>query len=328
MHVTWTDRLDPGDAARYDAFVLGSPGGHPFQTRTWATVAGSDPRVALSYVLIETQGRLVGCALVSRPRIPIIPLPWAWIDRGPVVHDAGDLPACLDALERAARGERLLRLRVMPYWAGDDAERAERALAACGYKDVQRADGPHARTLRLALPAGGDDPLRGKASAQIRWRVRQAERAGAEARHGMAGDWGRVRALHASLMERQGKRGRPEGWWRQLEAFVADDTRGAMFVCIHETRLVAACVVIRHGPVATYAWGASVDDRLAFTKAVLPLVAAVRWAAKAGCNVFDLGGIPLPGDHDPKRNSIALLKRDFGGTPLPLAREHARWLVC
>jgi hypothetical protein len=128
-------------------------------------------------------------------------------------------------------------------------------------------------------------------------------------------------------MERQGKRSRSEAWWRCLEEFVANDARGKTFVCVHDASLVAACVVTRHGPAGTYAWGASVEDRLPFTKAVLPLVAAVRWAKDAGCEVFDMGGIPLLLDADPKRNAIAILKRDFGGTPTALTREHARWLA-
>jgi hypothetical protein len=215
----------------------------------------------------------------------------------------------------------------MPYWADDQAALADRALSAGGYGDVQRADGPHARTLRIQLTAAGGDPLAGKALAAVRTRVRQAERAGAGARRGVPGDWSGVRRMHLSLMERQGKRSRSEAWWRRVEDFVADDARGAMFVCVHEARLVAACIVIRHGPVATYAWGASVEQKLPFTKAVLPLVAAVRWAREAGCEVFDLGGIPVLGDADPKRNAIAILKGDFGGSPTPLAHEHARWLV-
>jgi hypothetical protein len=324
MDVTWNARLDPGDATRYDAFVLGSPGGHAFQTLAWAAVAASDPRLTLSCVLLERDGRLVGSALVSRPRVLGVPLPWAWVDRGPVVADVDELPACLEALGRAALRRGVVRLGVMPYWAGEQASHAERLLAAARYRVVQRADGPHARTLRIGLTAAGSDPMDHGA---VRSRVRQAERAGALARPGAAADWATIRGMHLSLMERQGKRSRSEAWWRRLEEFVDSGTRGAMFVCVHDARLVAACVLTRHGPVATYAWGASVEDRLPFTKAVLPLVMAVRWAKDAGCEVFDLGGVPLLGDADPKRNAIAILKRDFGGTPTPLTREHARWLL-
>ncbi len=55
------------------------------------------------------------------------------------------------------------------------------------------------------------------------------------------------------------------------------------------------------------------------------LVAAVAWAQRIGCD-FDLGGVPMTGDTDEKRLSIAQFKRDFSRERLDLIGEHARWL--
>jgi hypothetical protein len=57
----------------------------------------------------------------------------------------------------------------------------------------------------------------------------------------------------------------------------------------------------------------------------LPMMEAVRWGRDNGCRVFDMGGIPMDGDTDEKRASIAQFKFDFAKTRVPLVRAHARW---
>ena len=56
------------------------------------------------------------------------------------------------------------------------------------------------------------------------------------------------------------------------------------------------------------------------------LVAAVDWARGLGCD-FDLGGVPMAGDTDEKRLSIAQFKRDFSKTRIELIGQYARWLI-
>jgi lipid II:glycine glycyltransferase (peptidoglycan interpeptide bridge formation enzyme) len=89
---------------------------------------------------------------------------------------------------------------------------------------------------------------------------------------------------------------------------------------------VAAALVIRHGRLVTYAFGASHPAPSRFSKMVPSLVAAIRWCRDLGCD-FDLGGIPMEGDSDPKRASIAQFKRDFAETRVTLVSQHARWLL-
>jgi lipid II:glycine glycyltransferase (peptidoglycan interpeptide bridge formation enzyme) len=51
----------------------------------------------------------------------------------------------------------------------------------------------------------------------------------------------------------------------------------------------------------------------------------MRWARDAGCARFDLGGVPLEDDRDPKRNAIARFKHVFDPERVRLVREHAGW---
>lgn len=327
MRASWTARLGAEDAAAYDAFVAKSPSGHAFQTRAWAPVLGAGTFSSARWVLVRDGARLVGTALLSRPCALGLPLPWARIERGPVVGDPAVLGACLRAIERAALARGVSRLNVMPYWTNDQAELAERELALHGYGDVQTAAGAHARTLRVSLRGDVSSVMAGAPLGQARWRHGQAQRAGATARSGTRADWPTLRRMHVALMREQGRRSRSDSWWEALQAFASDDGRGSLFVSEHEGRVVSACVCLRHEGLVTYTWGASVRDHLPFTKAIPALVAAVRWAHGLGCDAFDLGGIPLAGDIDPKRTAIAKPKYDFSREPVRLVREHARWLV-
>jgi hypothetical protein len=326
MDVTLTPRLEGPEAAVFDAFVLASPAGHPSQTRAWVDVARAAAHVATTFAVVRDGARVAGTALMLRPRIAGVGLPWAWIDRGPVVERVDDVGAVSRAIARAARKRGVARLRVMPYWADEDALRAEQELRASGFRDVQRADGAHASTLRIAIGGKSEAELfAGKSKEQVRWRAKQADKAGARARRGTHDDWTQLRALHGAMMTAQGKRDRSRAWWEAVERFPGDDARGAMFACDFGGRVVAACVVLRHGARATYAWGASVPDKLPFSKAIPSLVAAIRWARDVGCTTFDLGGIPLEEDRDPKRNAIATFKFDFDKKRVRLVREHGGW---
>src|SRR5580693_1018011 len=117
MHVTWDDDWSGGDAADYDALVLGSPAGHPAQTRAWAEVAGAGALVSTRCALVRDGGEVVGAALVQRPSWGGLRLPWARVERGPVVGDVAVLADVTRALRRALRRRGVGRLRVMPYWA-------------------------------------------------------------------------------------------------------------------------------------------------------------------------------------------------------------------
>jgi hypothetical protein len=314
------------DAQEYEAFLLESPSGHAAQSIAWARVARAGANVAARFYMVRSTERLIGVALMLRPIIAGVAFPWAWIERGPVVARVCDLVPATQAIARAALARGVLRMRVMPYWADKEARQAEEQLRTVGFRDAHRKDGAHACTLRMDIGGKTDAEIfAGADRGQIRWRARQAERAGARARRGSHDDWTQLRAMHRRLMESQGRTARSATWWGAVERFVVKEGGGALFVCDFDARVVSAGVVLRHGPCATYAWGASVEDKLPFSKAIPPLIAAIRWARDIGCTSFDLGGIPAEDDRDRKRNAIAMFKFDFDRRRVPLVREHAAW---
>jgi lipid II:glycine glycyltransferase (peptidoglycan interpeptide bridge formation enzyme) len=334
MEVTWKSSLSEAEGREYDAFVLASPAGHHAQTRAWADVARAGGNVKARFALVRepagpsAPGALVGAAMILRACAAGVVLPWAWIERGPVVANVEQVAPVTTAIASAARRRGVAHLGVMPYWTRDAAVLAEQWLHGIGFRDVQQPDGAHVCTLRIAVGGLNDAQLfAGKSKEQVRWRAKQAEKAGARARRGTREDWSTLRALHGAMMRAQGKRESSPAWWAAVQRLAADDSRGSLHVCDHDGRVVAGCVVLRHGPLATYAWGASVADKLPFSKAIPSLVASIRWARDVGCATFDLGGIPAESDTDAKRNAIATFKLDFDKERVRLVHRHARWLV-
>jgi lipid II:glycine glycyltransferase (peptidoglycan interpeptide bridge formation enzyme) len=192
---------------------------------------------------------------------------------------------------------------------------------------VQELDGAHASTLRVDVGGKDDDAiLAGSERKKLRYELKNAEKAGARVRRGGAEDVAILARLDAELAAAQGRHERG-AWFAAIAEYLREDpARGALLVCEHEGTAVSAVLVLRHATTAVYCAGASVVAQRPFSKTALPLVEAARWARDAGCATFDLGGVPLEGDDDPKRAAIAQFKRDFSKTPVQLVREHARWL--
>jgi len=328
LDTVWSSKLSATDGEAYDSFVATAGGGHYSQTRPWANVATAAKPFVHSYFLARRNGRVVGAALILRTQaFGVMALPFAQIERGPVCDDPAQLPDVLKALLYQARHHGILRLSVMPYWAGEAKLQVERILGQNGFVDRQTFGGRHARSLRLDLSAlSVDDPFAGSTLSRIRHEIRRAERAGATARRGQKPDLNAFREMHEQLLRLEGKQPPAAAWYEALaEHFLSCEERGAMFVCEHQGNVVAAVFVARHGALATYVMGASSGQELRFPKMILPMAATITWAKANGVECLDLGGIPMEGDVDAKRASIADFKRSISRTEVAFVHEHVRW---
>jgi lipid II:glycine glycyltransferase (peptidoglycan interpeptide bridge formation enzyme) len=212
----------------------------------------------------------------------------------------------------------------MPYWAGSEGERAERLLRDDGWGDVQTFASAHASTLRIDLTRTDEELLMGKDAAQLRSNLKRAERDGATARIASAQEIDGFERLFGEVMRGQGHKTKPPEWFKAL-ARVIDTDRASLHVCEHAGELVGASYVTVHGTMATLAYAATTSRPRSFSKLVLALRSAIRWARAHGCTCFDMGGIPMEGDTDQKRRQIATFKFMWGSTPIRLVHEHARW---
>jgi peptidoglycan pentaglycine glycine transferase (the first glycine) len=326
MDVTLRASLSAHDAEDFDRFATEARGGHYTQTRRWADVAIAGRPLRARYFLARDGGKVVGSGVLLQPRAAFIGAPVLRLERGPVCDDPERVGEVARALCRAARLRGIGRVQVMPYWADGDVEPVERALRDVRFRSVQELDGAHACTLRLAIGGKKDaDILAGGERRKLRSELKQAEQKGARVRVGGAADVATFARLHADLMGRQGKGTKPDAFYDRLAERVGADGPASLFLCEHEGEAVAAVLVVRHAKQTTFVMGASDASRRPFTKMAPALMAAIRAARDAGCEVFDLGGVPMPEDQDEKRVNIARFKFDFASTSVKLVGEHARW---
>lgn len=336
-HTTWqttspsltslfSHRLSVDDAADYDAFVASAPSGHYSQTRSWTPVAVASKPVTPYYFLLRKDGHVIGAALVLRARLGGLPLPIAQVERGPVCQRKEDLPEVLDALKACTLRHGIARLSVMPYWT-EEPRVIDSWLEREGFADHQSFAGRHARSLRIDLAEiAVAEPFAAPSLAKVRQAIRRAERAGASARQAQPSDLVAFRRMHEELLRLSGKSLPGEAWYAALaDYFFAPASQGAVFVSEFEGEIIAAVLIPRHDGLATYAMGASSGRNFKFPKMILPLAHAIVWAKQVGARSFDLGGIPLEGDTDPKRASIAEFKYGFSHTEISLVHEHVRW---
>ena len=127
-------------------------------------------------------------------------------------------------------------------------------------------------------------------------------------------------------MTQQGLHAKSDVWFDALRTldFGTNGSVG-LFFTEHAGETVAGALTIRHGRLVTLYLAASSREPRKYSKMVTCLVAAIDWARRIGCD-FDLGGVPMAGDTDEKRLSIAQFKREFATTRFDLIGEHARWL--
>ena len=313
------------DSRDYDAFVASAHSSHYSQTRAWAPVTAASKPVTPYYFLQRKNGRVIGAALVLRGRLGALPLPLAQVERGPVCQHKEDLPDVLEALKACTLRHGIARLSVMPYWS-EEPRGVDGLLESHGFANHQSFAGRHARSLRMDLAEiAQEEPFAAPALSKVRHEVRRAERAGVVVRRAERGDVAAFRTMHDAL-QRQGDKPVPSDiWYDAVADYFFAENAAAGFVCDAEGQAISVVFVICHGGVATYVLGASSNVLTRFPKMVLPMAQAVLWAKASGAHTFDLGGIPLEGDTDPKRVSIAKFKYGFSHTEVSLVHEHVRW---
>lgn len=338
--------LDDTSRATWDARMVHGPGGHVYQSTTWAAqrarrgwqprfVRLDDDRGAL--VLVRPN-RWVGGASAYVPRGPI-----AAPDDDPSVISAR-LAGLADHL--AAGGVDVVASDAeIP--AGDGT--LHRALQGIGFRAIPEIQ-PSRHRISLALPPGMDDAAaRSGVSKSTRQRIDAAERSGIVIRrHDQAG-WdgdhplfdGPDRPLDtvlgdfATLLEgtgqRRGFRFGPRDmfidWWRAAHAtglVVHLEARD-------DGEVLGGLLLYRHGDRLTTVHSADAPGVRERHPGVMHLLRwrAIQLAIREGRQEMDLGGVDVGPEHrEPRRgDEMAGLyehKRSFGATWVELVGAHER----
>lgn len=327
LSIVLRSRLSPEDEAAYDTFVATARGASFAQLRDYARLATSDRPFRASFFLARDGARVVGAALVLRSRLGLVPLPFAQVERGPVVDDLAALPEVLAALRRALYVRGIARLAVMPYFAGDDVAAVETALAAQRFTPVDDPAGAHVRTLRMPISAKAEaDVYAGSHRKTLRYELKHAKKLGVTSERVRGAATSSMIELWNETMRAQGKNQRSHAFTRALADVTASSERIACFVARDAERPLGGVIVVRTDRRLHLVHGATSGVRRPFSKMSPPLEAAITWAREHGVPELDLGGIPRDGDTDAKRAAIADFKFGFSKDEVRLVREHVRWL--
>jgi hypothetical protein len=244
---------------------------------------GREPR----RFLVEDAGGRIACGVqASTRRFSGMPLFTAAL-RGPVALAGGREAIAaepLAAVVRALRRPWPHALVVAPEIP--DGAQATAALRACGLRRVMTP------AASAEVPLAGDAAaLRARLAGKWRNRLAKAEASGLRvdiARGGASLSW--LAGAHGRAMKARGFRGLPADFVVDL---AAASVRRDVFLCVAETRrsTVAAALVLRHGPSATYVAAAAEPEGRAVHAGTLLAWRGLLALQEAGATRADLGQV-------------------------------------
>lgn len=336
------------DEDAYWDYLGSSPHAGYQQSPQWGRARSGDwdPELVGWY---DTDGRLVGVALLRSRSLPVLGRRFAMMAQGPVIDwEHGDLPDLLGALETYARGHGIFALVVVPSLAlrawGPAAikaaladpevtqwsqvtsgredpvgHRAVQALAAAGWHRLPQ-DGMLDASQPLFtfwIPLGGrteDEVLAGMTRA---WRknIRKAEREGVVVLEGTREDLPTVQRLYAETAARQGFSAQPLEYFESMWDALADDQPGTfhLHLALHEGEVLAANGTARAGGRAQGVFAARGDLRRQLKAANALYAEIIRRAIEEGADQLDIGGVAETLEADGAEAGLLVFKADMGG---------------
>lgn len=309
---------DP-EALEWDRFLATAPGGDHVQSSGWGQVkrfAGMTP----IRVVTRQDGQIVAGAQILTRSVPLLGRV-GYVPLGPVCleYTPALAAAAVEQLRRAMSQHRLRALIVQPPDGGDAVVSQ---LKAAGALPSPIEVAPSA-TLRARLDPDLD-ALFDRMRSSVRRNVRQTERANVSVRELGLDEVETFHRLHSTTAERQGFEPMPLQHLRDLMNTLGPTGGARIFVAELDGRPMASALLTCFGSTLNYKLPGSEPAGKLRPGDVLHWQ-IMRWAALAGFDTYDLGGVPRryaldllegrePGDY-PERGS-ADFKRGFGGEPV------------
>lgn len=263
--------------------ALRTLGGHLLQSWRWGEfkslhgwkaeriAVGPDAPSAIAQILFKKRG----------------PITVGYIPRGPAFRegDATSLREVLEAADRVCRRHRAIYLivesdRHLPFKGTFKSERFVR-----GPEHIQPG-----RTVKVRLMP--DNELLTQMHQKTRYSVRLAQRRGVVVESGASVSDG-ISHFYELLLDTAGRNEFGIHSARYYEDFLKVFGDNALLLLANvEGDWAAALIAARFGDEAIYMYGASSTEHRAHGAAFLLQFDAMRWAREAGCQWYDLWGIP------------------------------------
>ena len=246
------------------------------------------------------------------------------IQRGPVFRDPTDLSRYLPRMVEALKDLGACTLLVNPRWEDDDADRVETILCEHGFAALPHHQQPmHTTTALIDLTRSEDEILAGF-KGSCRRQIRNGERKGLQVRHAeMADDVVRFDTLYQKFAAAKnlGTSGRPPVV-AQVE--LVKRLGGVFLLAELGEQLVGGFIVLREHKRAFWSILAS-DPDVNLPRGFNLMWAAMREMKLAGCETFDMAGLPdlrdEPADDESAKNRERF-KMGFVPRRVRLVRTH------
>ena len=307
------------DREQWDAFLTSQPRGHLLQSFEWGEL--NKYLGARVYRLGALQnGRLIGALSLTVSPVPVtVPgLRWNWLygSRGPTVEapDSPALPALIESVQKIARAERAVVLRLEPNIADDDPQ--EQAWIDAYHRLGSRTN-PNAvhgrRSWVLDIRPDADKLL---ADFKMTWRqnVRVAERKGVIIRETTSdADFDAYYDLLKLTSERDAFFIHQKDYHREILRHFAAKGDAVLYLAEHEGEAIAAKMLIRFGDWCWDMFGASSNNKRNLKPTYLLQFRCIEWAKARGCSYFDFRTIPEILEPGEEMWGVYEYKKGFGG---------------
>ena len=276
----------------WDAFVAGHPHGHILQTSCWAKLKSafgwSADRAMVRAGQAADAPIQAGASLLFRR------LPWgqtlAYAPKGPLVDwtDDGQVTALLAEVRRVCRRRRAALLKIEPELPTSEALSAQ--LAAIGLRPSPQRVQPLS-TIHIDLTPDAETIL-ARMKSKWRYNIRLAGRRGVTIREGGRSDLAAIQRLMAITAQRDAFGVHTIDYYTMATDLFLPEGLATWLIAEHDDAMLAAIAVFAMGSTACYMWGASGDRGRNLMPNHALQWAAIEWAKRRGCRVYDLWGIP------------------------------------
>ena len=297
--------------AEWEQVLNALPSPHLLQSALWGEFKshyGWEP-VRLAWF---REDKPVAAAQVLRRRWPSprMGVSILYCPRGPVMaqKDGAAVSAVLAGLAALAREPGVLMIKIEPDLEGSAA--AGRALEAGGWfpssQPVQFGS-----TMVIDLARSEDEILAGM-KPKTRYNVRLAQRRGVSVRLGTSADLDLLYDMYAETSVRDGFVIRPRAYYRRAWDDFLNAGLAQPFIAEVEGEPVAGLIVYRYADRAWYLYGMSRElHRERMPNHALQW-AAMEWARRSGCALYDLWGAPDDPDPSDPMWGVYRFKDGFG----------------
>ncbi len=310
------------DRREWNEALARFPQGHVLQTYEWGEVKGRWGWQPLRF-LFQEGGEVRAAASVLRRPVPPTPFCLLYAPKGPA-FDYEDLslwPRVLDALERLARRQRAIFLKMDPdLRCNGGVEESELEPTAGAVINLLKERGWHFspeqiqfRNTVLVNLRPSEEELLMAMHSKTRYNIRLAERRGVGVGEAGEDELPQFYQLYAETSARDDFLIRPFAYYQDVWRTFLRGKLGKLFLAYYEEQCLAGLFLFRWGERAWYMYGASSDaERQRMPNHVLQW-AAIKWARAQGCITYDLWGAPEAFDESDPLWGVYRFKRGFGG---------------